>query len=397
MSYNSQSLRDKVAERKEVGGLGLSGVPVDNVTMDEALGRIEDMIEEGGFHQVATANVDFLVHAKNDLEYRKALCMCDLVVADGMPIVWVSGLFGAPLSGRVAGSDMVPLLINLSAKKGYTIFLLGATPEVIEAAERKMQIDSPGVRIVGRMSPPIRPLDKFDNEPILAEIERVRPDILLVAFGSPKQEKWIARNRHRLNVPVCIGIGGTLDFMAGTVSRAPMWMQNSGLEWVFRMCVDPHRLIPRYFADAVWMARYLFVQVAVQQSFRLRQQDLEVTHDAIGTVSIFGVTGSLTGAGLDKLNEALTPVLHSGRPLVLDLTATSHVGADGLWALAGLLRRAAQNGCELFLAGLSKSLERQLSAAHFVGLFNISPTSSDAVHQIALLLAASEESVAGAA
>ena len=378
-------------------GLGLSGVPVDNVLMDEALARIEDMIREGGFHQVATANVDFLVHAKDDPEYRRTLCMCDLVVADGMPIVWASGLFGAPLSGRVAGSDMVPLLVNLSAEKGYTIFLLGATPEVIAAAERKMQIDSPGVRIVGRMSPPIRPLDQFDNEPILAEIERARPDILLVAFGSPKQEKWINRNRQRLNVPVCIGIGGTLDFMAGTVRRAPMWMQNSGLEWVFRMSVDPQRLIPRYFADAVWMFRYLFIQMAVQQSFRHRQQDLEITYDSVGPVNIIGVTGSITGAGLEKLDEALSSTLLSKRQLVLDLTATTHVGADGLWTLVGILRRSSQHDCQLWLVGLSHSLERQLRAAHFDGLFNIAATSTEAARHISSFLNTREERVAGAA
>ena len=155
-------------------GLGLSGVPVDDVLMQDALTRIEEMIAEGGMHQVATANVDYLVHAMKDSEYRRTLCLCDMVVADGMPIVWASRLFGIPLKERVAGADLVPELVRLSGLKGYTIFLLGATAEVIEAAERQMKILSPNVRVVGRMSPPVKPLDQFDDEPILAAIEQAR-------------------------------------------------------------------------------------------------------------------------------------------------------------------------------------------------------------------------------
>jgi len=221
------------------------GVPVDNVSMEEALGRIEEFIAEGSCHQIATANVDYLVHAKKDSEYQQILCMCDMVVADGMPLVWASRLFGAPLKERVTGSDLVPRLAALSAKKGYGIFLLGATPEVSRRAEERLTSQYPGVRIVGRFSPPMRPLEELDDEEILREIERAAPDILLVAFGSPKQEKWIHRNRARLRVPVCIGVGGTLDFVAGAVPRAPRWMQISGLEWAYRIWAEPRRLAGR--------------------------------------------------------------------------------------------------------------------------------------------------------
>jgi N-acetylglucosaminyldiphosphoundecaprenol N-acetyl-beta-D-mannosaminyltransferase len=388
ISNQSQDVLTGTAEQMGLGpigmrnGFGLSGVPVDDVLMDEALQRIEEMIQKGGTHQVATANVDFLVHATKDPEYRRILCMCDLVVADGMPIVWASRLFGIPLRERVAGADMVPQLVRLAGLKGYTIFLLGATPEVAEAAERQMRILSPNVRVVGRLSPPVKPLDQFDNDSILAEIDSVKPDILLVAFGSPKQEKWISRNRHRLNVPVCIGIGGTLDFMAGTVKRAPMWMQKSGMEWLFRMCVDPQRLIPRYFNDAVWMVRYLAVQLAVHRASRQRQETLSVTLDSIGSVNIVSVAGAMAGSGLATLGKMLSSSVLSSRAIVLDLAATTHMGADGLWTLAGLLRHASQTGCEVWLAGLSQSLNRELRAAHFEGLFRSTASSLDAVRQI---------------
>ncbi len=386
--------------QKSRNGLGMSGVPVDDVLMQEALQVIEKMIEKGGTHQVATANVDYLVHATKDAEYRRILCMCDLVVADGMPIVWTSRLFGIPLRERVTGADMVPELVRLSGRKGYSIFLLGATPEVAEKAESEMQIMSPGVRVVGRMSPPVRPLNEFDNEPILAAIEAARPDILLVAFGSPKQEKWISRNRHRLNVPVCIGIGGTLDFMAGTVKRAPAWMQKTGMEWLFRMCVDPARLVPRYSADALWMVRYLLGQLVVQSLFRRPVAALKVSENEIGGVNVISATGAMTGSGLAELAQTLTLAIAAGQSVVLDLTATSHLGADGLWTLAAMLRHASQNKSEVWLAGVSRSLKRQLRAAHFEGLLQSADTVRDAIGQISrrhVVAADSATPVAGVA
>jgi N-acetylglucosaminyldiphosphoundecaprenol N-acetyl-beta-D-mannosaminyltransferase len=411
MNFGISSLTNKASQmednaggqderfEKSRNGLGLSGVAVDDVLMQEALQVIEKMIEEGGTHQVATANVDYLVHATKDSEYRHILCMCDLVVADGMPIVWTSRLFGIPLRERVTGADMVPELVRLSGRKGYTIFLLGATAEVVEKAERQMQIMSPGVRVVGRMSPPVRPLNDFDNEPILAAIEEAHPDILLVAFGSPKQEKWISRNRHRLNVPVCIGIGGTLDFMAGTVKRAPKWMQKTGLEWIFRMCVDPVRLVPRYSADALWMVRYLMVQLFVQGLFRRPVAALNVSEDVVNGVNVVSATGAMTGSGLADLAQTLSLAIASGQSVVLDLSATSHLGADGLWTLAAMLRHASQNKSEVWLAGISRSLKRQLRAAHFEGLWQSADTVRDAIGHIShrRTVADSEPQVAGAA
>ena len=362
-------------------GLGLSGVPFDDVLMPEVLQRIGEFIEEGGTHQLATANIDYLAKAAGDTEYRRILCMCDLVMADGMPIVWASRLFGVPLRERVAGADLVPQFARMAGLRGYSIFLLGATPEVLEAAARHMEKLSPGVRIVGKVSPPICALDAFENEPILDEIARARPDILLVAFGSPKQEKWISRNRQRLSVPVCIGIGASLDFLAGTVRRAPAWMQHSSLEWLYRVWTEPQRLAPRYFGDAVWMTRYLTVQVAVHFRGR-RREHLRVSLDSIGSVAIVSVSGAMAGSGLTALENVLSTGLDCGGSVVLDLTETTHMGADGLWTMVGLLRRAVNRGCEVCLCGLSPSLRRTLKAANFEGLFRSAISSLEAVRLI---------------
>jgi N-acetylglucosaminyldiphosphoundecaprenol N-acetyl-beta-D-mannosaminyltransferase len=242
------------------------GVPIDNVSMNETLLRIEDFLRDGSFHQIATANVDYLVNAGKNFLYKEILSGCDLVVADGMPVVWACSLLGTPLKERVTGSDLVPRLAGLSRQKGYRLFLLGASPKVSElAATRLLKM---GARIAGRLSPRPCALEQFDNDKILTEIEKANPDILLVALGSPKQEIWIHQHRDRLKVPVCIGIGGSFDFLAGAVPRAPGWMQEAGLEWCFRMWAEPRRLARRYMTDALWMARHFTVQLALNLATR---------------------------------------------------------------------------------------------------------------------------------
>jgi N-acetylglucosaminyldiphosphoundecaprenol N-acetyl-beta-D-mannosaminyltransferase len=356
-------------------GVTILGVPIDNVTMEETLARIDEFVREGSYHQIATANVDFLVHAIDNREYRENLCRCDLVVADGMPVVVASRLLGSPLRERVAGADLVPLL----AKKGYRIFLLGAAPEVCSIAARRME--ELGGKVVGQLSPPIAPLAKFDNDSIIAEIEKADPEILMVALGSPKQELWLQQNRHRLKVPVCIGIGGSLDFLAGTVSRAPEWMQKTGLEWVYRIWAEPRRLAKRYLKGGVWMARYFTIQLAVSLSMRKVGPALEVGSESIGSVSILSATGMMTGPRLAQLESAASQATARGGPLVIDLTGVSYLGADGLRTLTGLLRNAANKGGQLWLAGAGPALTRTLKAARCENLFRATPSVFDAVRQ----------------
>jgi N-acetylglucosaminyldiphosphoundecaprenol N-acetyl-beta-D-mannosaminyltransferase len=360
-------------------GLTILGVPIDNVSMEETLWKIEEFIRDGSFHQIATANVDYLVNAVNNPEYREILCRCDLVVADGMPVVLASRLLGSPLAERVAGADLVPRLARLSCDKNYGVFLLGASPEVSEVAA--LRLEELGARIVGRRSPPPLPLAEFDNNDILAEIERANPDILLVAFGSPKQEMWIHRNRERLKVPVCIGIGGSLDMLVGAVSRAPIWMQRASLEWVYRLCVEPRRLARRYLKDALGMARYFTVQLALSVTTRRSGSALQIGIESIGSVSILSPSGMMTGPRVAQLEHAAFSAADRGGALVVDLAGVSYLGADGVRTLAGLLRAAAKRGCQLWLAGVTPALARTLRASCCEGLFRAVPSVLDAVRQ----------------
>lgn len=239
----------KSALHRDRPPIAIMGVPFDNVTMRETVAIIETMIASRRPHYIATANVDFVVQAQTDVELRRILCGAPLVLCDGTPLLWVSRLLGNPLPERVAGSDLVPLLLQRASEKGYSVFFLGAAPESAEAAVARVRAQYPHLNIAGHYSPPYRDLLEMDHEAIAGRIKAAQPDLLLVSFGCPKQEKWMAMYYQSLGVPVMIGVGGTIDFLAGRLKRAPLWMQRSGLEWIYRMIQEPRRLFKRYVKD----------------------------------------------------------------------------------------------------------------------------------------------------
>jgi len=218
----------------------LLGVRVDDVTGDEALSRIEGFIQEGTPHQVVTINPEFVVASQRDEEFRRILNAADLALPDGIGIVWASRLLsrGRPLRERVAGSDLLPKIAALAAKRGYRLFLLGAAPGVAEEAARRLRQQSPGLTIAGTYAG--SPAAEEEDE-IVALVRAAKPDILFVAYGAPAQDKWIARNLEQMGVPVAMGVGGAFDFIAGVAVRAPRWVQCLGLEWLHRLCHQPWR------------------------------------------------------------------------------------------------------------------------------------------------------------
>src|SRR5262245_21463659 len=212
----------------------LLGVPFDPMTRKGAVERIEQMVASRRPHYVVTANSDFLAQARRDVELRRMLLEAHLVLCDGTPLVWVSRLLGNPLPERVAGADLAPLLIELAAVKGYRLFLLGGAEDSCNQAAANLRRQYPKLLVAGHYSPPFKDLLEMDHQEITRRIQEAKPDLLLVSFGCPKQEKWMAMHYRSLGVPVCAGVGATIDFLAGKVRRAPLWMQRCGLEWIFR-------------------------------------------------------------------------------------------------------------------------------------------------------------------
>src|SRR5208283_5130054 len=167
--------------------VAVMGLPINSLSADEAVDTLERLIQSGGTHQVCTMNVDIWLNALSDPHLHRIMAGCSLVLPDGMPLVWASGLLGCPLAERVTGVDLVPTLAELSARKGYKIFLLGAKPGVAERAGRLLEHNYPGVRIVGAYAPAEENLIRMDHSEILSQIHAAKPDILLAAFGNPKQ------------------------------------------------------------------------------------------------------------------------------------------------------------------------------------------------------------------
>lgn len=226
------------------------GVCIDDVTMAETLALIEGYIADGTPHQITTVNPEFVVEAQRNAAFRVVLEGCDLALPDGVGLLWASRLLGRPLRERVAGSDLVPELARLGAQRGYRLYLLGAAPGVAERAAEVLVRDCPGLQIAGTYAGSPQPCEEDE---IVARIVATDPDVLLVAYGAPRQDLWINRNLHRLGVPVCMGVGGAFDFIAGVAVRAPMWMRRVGLEWLHRLVRQPWRwrrmlALPRFVA-----------------------------------------------------------------------------------------------------------------------------------------------------
>jgi len=362
--------------------VAILGVAVDNLTMEEVLDAVEANIAEGGFHQIATANVDFLMKSIHDEELYETLASCDLVLADGAPLVWASHLLGSGLKERVAGADLVPQLAKLSAERGYRLFLLGAEEDSSVGTAEWMEKNYPGVCIAGRYSPKHQPLEEMDHEEILSRIEAARPDILLVAFGNPKQEKWLAMHRRRLAVPVCIGVGASFDFLSGKISRAPLWMQQNGTEWLYRMIQEPTRLAKRYLSNAGGVLRYLPVQLAAMAMQGRRRRQARISQKMIGSAMVLRIEGDFTGALLPRFESEVRKAVLAGSHVVLDMGDTAYIGADALASLLYVMNIARCWKRELWFAGMDRLLVHVLGASRLRLFFRMAPTVAEALRRI---------------
>jgi N-acetylglucosaminyldiphosphoundecaprenol N-acetyl-beta-D-mannosaminyltransferase len=227
----------------------LGGVLIDQADMTSTVDRIRGFLGSGRLNQIVTVNLDFVAIARRDESFRETLNAAELAVADGMPLVWVSRLMGSPVPARITGNDLVDECCRLAVETNSSIFLLGAAPGIADIAGKRLMERFPGLKVVGVYAPPFGPLTAAENEKILHRIQEVQPDFLFVALGAPQQDAWIRANRERLNVPVCRGVGGVFDLLAGVLARAPGWMQHAGLEWLFRLAQEPGRLWKRYIVD----------------------------------------------------------------------------------------------------------------------------------------------------
>jgi N-acetylglucosaminyldiphosphoundecaprenol N-acetyl-beta-D-mannosaminyltransferase len=241
------------------------GVPIAVVDYDRTIEVMDALVERRGRGYICAAPVHALMVAQDDPEMRAALRGSTLVVPDGMPIVWASNLLGEQLQDRVYGPELMLRYSDRCAERGHRVWLYGGHDQgsLVQLA-LSMRRRHPGIKIVGGYSPPFRALTVDEEDAIVVQINEAQPDVLWVGIGVPKQEKWMARMRERLEVPVMCGVGAAFDFHAGRISMAPTWMQERGLEWIYRIAQEPRRLLPRYLYTnprfVVAMARQYLAQ-----------------------------------------------------------------------------------------------------------------------------------------
>jgi N-acetylglucosaminyldiphosphoundecaprenol N-acetyl-beta-D-mannosaminyltransferase len=355
----------------------LLGVPIDNLTLEEAVDQIDCLVQEGRsagkHHQIVTVNADFVVKAANDPELRFLLQESDLATADGMPLVWAARLLNVPLKERVTGADMVPSLAERAAQKGYSLYLFGAAPGIAQKAGDILQKRYPGLKIAGVASPALSSIIEQDPA-VLADIENAHPDILMVALGNPKQEKWIGMYGRQLKVPVMVGVGGSLDFIAGQVKRAPQWMQKTGLEWLFRLIQEPRRLWRRYVVDLVAFSNFFVRQWWVMRGknspvIALPESELI----QVDQKAILRVKGRLIVTNTRNVLELGRQALERTPHLLVNLAEVDFLDSSGIGTLVNLAKQARDGGGDVSLVEVPQQILRTLSLLRLDKFFRIFP------------------------
>jgi N-acetylglucosaminyldiphosphoundecaprenol N-acetyl-beta-D-mannosaminyltransferase len=259
--------------------LVIYGVPFHNVTFDEAIDWVVERVRSGRPANIATANLDFVTRAWNDPELQRILIDADLVLADGFPIVKLAPFFGPKLKGRVTGSDLTPMLAERAAQEGFRLYGMGSAAGVAEEAMKILKMRNPRLKVAGTYSPPYAPLLEMDHRDILKRLGTAHPDILFVALGSPKQEKFISMHVRGWNVPVAMGVGASLDFITGEQKRAPAWIRRIQFEWLWRICCNPRRLFVRYLANLRFLVSATRQMISIH-SMADRPAPVQVLDDA---------------------------------------------------------------------------------------------------------------------
>ena len=232
---------------------------VNNVSMDETIANIESLIAKNDKSYIVAINVDVVMKIEKDSYLKEITDNADMVLVDGKPLIWIAKWHKNPVKEKISGSDLVPLLCKVAADKGYTMFILGGKDGIAEQAKAKLEKDLPDIKIVGTYAPPFGfEKDEQELQKINSMISEAKPDLLIACFGCPKQEKFIYENIQKYDAKVSICAGATVDFLAGNVKRAPRWMSDHGLEWLYRFFQEPKRLFKRYFIDDVKILRLMF-------------------------------------------------------------------------------------------------------------------------------------------
>jgi len=330
----------------------LLGLPFDAVDMAGAVWQVRLAAAQRTPCWMSTPNLNFAIGCRTDDQFRDSVIHSDLVVADGMPLVWIARLLDIPIRDRIAGSTMIDRLRDSSGKQ-LSIFFFGGPDGAAEAACRRLRLENKGLTCLGYESPGFGTIDEMSGNETIQRINSSGADFLLIALGAKKGQAWIERNRARIAVPVISHLGAVVNFVAGRVSRAPVWMQRSGLEWLWRI-KEERTLWRRYFSDGLSLIKLLVTRV-LPYAWYLRRHRPSVDQLAAAAVEskeeqlqyVIYLRGSWAQQNLVPIRECFSRAVLAGKDVRLEMDEVTYVDS----AFLGLL---------ILLQGYQKQQGRQM-------------------------------------
>lgn len=341
----------------------LLGLPFDAVTMAEAVTRVRRATSDRQRYFLSTPNLSFLIGCLADSGFRDSVINSDLSVADGMPLVWMARLLGLPIRERVAGSGVFDALRGDSAHR-ISVYFFGGPEGVAEGACQKLNTGVAGMTCVGQDCPGFGSIDDMSSESVIARINASGADFLVVALGAKKGQAWIVRNRARITVPIISHLGAVVNFVAGTVHRAPVWMQLSGLEWLWRIKEEPG-LWRRYFGDGLALLTLLATRV-VPYAWYLQRHKVDADQLAmasaetreVGQTYIVRLQGAWTQRNIAALRDCFSTAVLAGKDVRLEMGEVTYVDSAFVGLVMLLQGHQAQHCRQLLLASLQQPVRR---------------------------------------
>lgn len=359
----------------------VAGLPFHPLAQEEALQECMRMIEDPRPNYLVTANSDFAARADRDPELKRIVFHADRILCDGQPLVWFSRLFKCPIPERVAGSDLVFPLLQKCAENGKRVYFMGTSEKNLERLTRKLRERLPNLVISGSFAPPVGAIEEWDNARIVAKIRAARPQLLLVALGCPKQEKWIDRFARPAGIPLSIGVGASLDFITGAQVRAPRWIRKIGFEWLWRLLNDPRRLFQRYLVDAYYLAVLNLRQWLSVEKIRPLANATPMEHPSLNAIArVIVLSGDIDA---DRIPTLPVPSAPLKQPLVLDCSRVRLLDSSGIGFLVRLSRLARQSGQAMCLLQPSPAVASVIETVKLQDQLPVLHTVDDALAHIA--------------
>ncbi len=355
----------------------LLGLPFDQVEPDQAVDIIDQAIKTKRKCFLSTPNLNFIVQSKSDESFYESVIYSDLVVADGMPVIWTAKLLGIPLQSRVAGSSLFETLQNKRRDKPISVFFFGGQGTAAQQAADNLNRNSVGMIACGALNPGMGTVESMSDKAIIDQINAAEPDFLVVALGAKKGQEWIMKNREELNVSVISHLGAVVNFVGDNVQRAPLHWQKMGLEWVWRIVQEP-LLWKRYLVDGLWFLRLMITRVfplATYQKILGKQASqplsIKIVNDIPGSNIELVLSGSATienGRLMKSSCRKILDQLEASPNISINCSKLDYIDSSALGTLMLLKANIKRRGGEFGLFGSSPRVNR-LMRLHGVGEF----------------------------